>query len=138
MTAEFTATSFLLRWLFAAVLVVGTYNPTQYCYFNWVTSNSAHFGPVMALAGVALLIGWIIYLRATLESMGVLGIVLGSALFGCLIWWFIDVGWLSLDSTSKLTWVILLILSLILASGMSWSHIRRRLTGQVDVDEHHA
>ena len=68
MTAEFTAASFMLSWLFDAVLIVGTYNPTQYCYFSWVTSNSAHFGPGMALAGVALLIGWIIYLRTTLES----------------------------------------------------------------------
>ena len=27
------------------------------------------------------------------------------------------------------------VLSLILAVGLSWSHIRRRLTGQVDVDD---
>jgi Family of unknown function (DUF6524) len=31
--------------------------------------------------------------------------------------------------------VVLVILSLILAVGMSWSHIRRRMSGQVDVDE---
>jgi Family of unknown function (DUF6524) len=136
MSSDFTFFSFLVRWLFAAVLVIGTYNPTEYCYFNWVMSESAKFGPIMALAGVALLIGWIVFLRATMESMGVLGIVLGGALFGCLVWLTIDLGWLSLDSTSALTWVILLVLSLILASGMSWSHIRRRLTGQVDVDEH--
>jgi len=138
MSSDFTFFSFLARWLFAAVLVIGTYNPTEYCYFNWVMSESAKFGPVMALAGVALLIGWIIFLRATLESMGVLGIVLGGALFACLVWLFMDMGWLSLDSTNTLTWVVLLILSLILASGMSWSHIRRRLTGQIDIDERNA
>jgi len=138
MTSDFSFVSFLARWLFAAVLVAGTYNPTQYCYFHWVLSESATFGPIMALTGIALLIGWIIFLRATMESMGVLGIILGGALFACLIWLVIDIGWLSLDSPSKLTWVILLVFSLILATGMSWSHIRRRLTGQVDVDEHHA
>jgi len=47
----------------------------------------------------------------------------------------VDVGLLSLDSTGALTWVVLLLLSLILATGMSWSHIRRRLTGQFDVDD---
>jgi Na+/melibiose symporter-like transporter len=135
MSSEFSFVSFLARWLFAAVLVAGTYNPTQYCYVSWVLSESASFGPIIALTGVALAIGWIIFLRATLESMGLLGIVLGGALFACLIWLFIDMGWLSVDSPTKLTWVILLVLSLILASGMSWSHIRRRLTGQVDVDE---
>lgn len=136
MSSEFTFVGFLARWLFAAVLVLGTYNPTQYCYVNWVLSESAIFGPIMALAGVALLIGWIIFLRATLESMGVLGIVLGAALFGCLVWLLIDMGWLSVDSPDKLTWVVLSVLSLILAAGMSWSHISRRLTGQVDVEEH--
>ncbi len=90
----------------------------------------------MAMAGIALLIAWIVFLRATLESLGLLGIVLGGALFACLIWWLIDIKVLSLDSPSELTWIILLVLSLILASGMSWSHIRRRLTGQVDVDDH--
>jgi hypothetical protein len=135
MASEFTAGGFLARWLFAAALVFGTYNPTEYSYFNWVTTGA--FGPVMALAGVALLIAWIVFLRATMESMGILGIALGGALFGCLIWWLIDIKVLSVESTNALTWIILLVLSFILAAGMSWSHIRRRLTGQVDVDEHH-
>lgn len=137
MASEFTAGSFLARWLFAAALVFGTYNPSDFSYYSWVMGRTAEFGPIMAMAGVALLIAWIVFLRATMESMGILGIVLGGALFGCLIWWLIDIGVLHVDSTNALTWVILLVLSFILAAGMSWSHIRRRLTGQVDVDEHH-
>jgi hypothetical protein len=90
---------------------------------------------VMALAGVALLIAWIVFLRATFMSLGVPGIALGAALFACIIWLLIDLGLLSLDSTGALSWVILLVLSIMLAAGMSWSHIRRRLTGQFDVDE---
>jgi len=136
MATEFTAGGFLARWLFAAALVFGTYNPSDYSYFNWVVSRTGEFGPVMAMAGVALLIAWIVFLRATLESLGLLGIFLGGALFACLIWWLIDIGVLSVDSTNALTWVILLVLSLILAAGMSWSHISRRLTGQVDVEDH--
>lgn len=89
----------------------------------------------MALVGVLLLIGWIIYIRATFQSMGWLGISLGAALFGCLVWFIVDQGWLSLDSQSAITWIVLVILSLILAMGMSWSHIRRKMTGQVDVDD---
>jgi len=33
------------------------------------------------------------------------------------------------------TWVILVILSVMLAIGLSWSHGWRRLTGQVEVDD---
>ena len=135
MAQEFKAIGFLARWLFAAALVLGTYNPSDYSYFNWVFAEAAEFGPVMALTGVALLIAWIVFLRATWRSLGWLGIGLGAALFGCLIWLLIDVGLLSLESTGALTWLVLLLLSLILAAGMSWSHIRRRLTGQFDVDD---
>ena len=135
MATEFSVGSFFARWLFAVALVFGTYNPSDYSYMDWVLGSTSEFGPVMALAGVALLIAWIIFLRATFLSIGVLGITLGAALFGCLVWLLIDIGLLSLDSTGAITWIILLVLSLILATGMSWSHIRRRLTGQFDVDE---
>lgn len=135
MATDFNASSFIGRWLFALALVLGTYNPSGYSYLNWIVSENVSFGPVIALFGVALLIAWIIYLRATFMSMGWLGIVLGAAFFGCIIWLLVDIGWLSLESPGSLTWVALVLLSLILAVGMSWSHIRRRLTGQIDVDE---
>jgi Family of unknown function (DUF6524) len=135
MAVEFNITSFFSRWLFAIVLVLGTYNPSEYSYVSWVVGETSTFGPIMALIGVVLLIAWIVFLRATLLSLGWLGISLGSALFACIIWWLVDIGLLSLDATGALTWILLLILSFILAAGMSWSHIRRRLTGQFDVDE---
>lgn len=134
-SSKFDVVSLLLRWLFAAALVFGTYNPTDFSYFSWVFSEGFEFGPVPALVGVGLLIAWIVFLRATFLSLGWLGIILGAALFACIIWLFVDLGWLSLDSTSAITWLALLVLSMILAVGMSWSHIRRRLTGQVDVDD---
>tara|TARA_R110002110_G_scaffold415561_2_gene650817 strand:+ start:16938 stop:17354 length:417 start_codon:yes stop_codon:yes gene_type:complete len=135
MANSFNALGFLWRWLFAAALVFGTYNPTDYSYASWIMAEGTRFGPVVAMAGIALLIVWIIFLRATFLSMGWLGIILGSALFACVIWLFVDLGWLTLDSGSAITWVALVLLSLILATGMSWSHIRRRLTGQFDVDD---
>ena len=135
MATEFTAFSFIGRWLFALALVFGTYNPTAYSYVSWVMGEGTEMGPEIAVVGLILLIAWIIYLRATFQSMGVLGISLGIALFAAIIWLFVDMGLISLDSTSVVTYLVLILLSLILATGMSWSHIRRRLTGQFDVDE---
>jgi hypothetical protein len=135
MAQPFGFTSFLLRWLFAAVLVFGTYNPTSFSYVGWLLSENFQFGPLPALVGVAILIAWIVYLRATFNSLGWLGLTLGAALFGCMIWLFIDLGLLSTESTGALTWLALLLVSLLLAAGMSWSHIRRRLSGQLDVDD---
>lgn len=135
MAQNFNAISFLLRWLFAAALVFGIYNPTDYSYVSWVLAEDTEFGPVPALIGIALLIALIVYLRATFLSMGWLGIILGAALFGCVIWLFVDLGWLTLDSSNAVTWVALLLMSFLLATGMSWSHIRRRLSGQFSVDD---
>ena len=135
MATEFTAFSFMGRWLFALALVFGTYNPTAFSYISWVMAEGTEFGPEIAVVGLILLIAWIVYLRATFQSMGVLGISLGVALFAAIVWMFVDIGLISLESTSVVTYLVLILLSLILATGMSWSHIRRRLTGQFDVDE---
>lgn len=135
MAKEFNALGFVARWAFALVLVIATYNPTEYSFVSWALGDSAEFGPGIALAGLVLLICWIIFLRATLRSLGLLGIALGAALFACVIWLFVDLDWLSMESTDTLTWIALVLISVILAVGISWSHVRRRLTGQFDVDE---
>lgn len=135
MAREFTAVGFFARWVFALALVGATYNPTQYSFVQWATHESTQFGPLIALAGLVLLILWVIFLRATLRSLGLVGIALGAALFGCFVWLLVEQGWLSMDSTTALTWVALVLISLILAIGLSWSHVRRRLSGQFDVDE---
>jgi uncharacterized membrane protein len=136
MAGRFNMLSFIWRWVFSAALVFGTYNPTQYSYISWLFAETTEFGPVPALVGIGLLIAWIIFLRATFLSMGWLGILLEGAFFACLLWLLVDRGWLKLDASEHmLSWLILLVVTLVLAVGMSWSHIRRRLTGQVDVDD---
>lgn len=135
MATEFHAGSFVGRLVFAAALVFGSYNPSGMSYITWALDETTQFGPVVALVGLLLLICWIIFLRATLLSLGWLGILLGGALFACLIWLLVDWGLISMESTGIMTWLALTVLALILATGMSWSHIRRRLTGQIDVDD---
>lgn len=52
-----------------------------------------------------------------------------------MIWVLVDFGLLALGQGSVLTWITLVILSLILAIGISFSLFRRRISGQVDVDD---
>jgi hypothetical protein len=134
MSGGFSVGSFIGRWIFAAVLVLGTYNPTEYSYVSWIMAEGTEFGPIVALVGLLLLIGWIIFIRSTFQAMGLLGISLGAAVLGCLVWFMVDRGWLDLNAPHAMGWVILVVLSLLLAIGMSWSHIRRGMTGQVDVE----
>ena len=85
--------------------------------------------------GVVLLIGWTIYLRATLRSLGPFGLVLAVAFFGTLVWLLVDTGLIPANSVRAITYIVLVIISGVLAVGVSWSHVRRRITGQADVDE---
>ncbi|HLU47469.1 MAG TPA: DUF6524 family protein, partial [Planctomycetota bacterium] len=85
--------------------------------------------------GVVVVAGWLILFRASFRSLGGLGLFLGAAFFGTLIWFLISLGWLTLDQRSEITWIALVCLSGLLALGLSWSHVRRRLTGQLDVDD---
>jgi Family of unknown function (DUF6524) len=132
--AAITGRGFLLRWALALIVVLGTFNPTEYSYFNWAI-NGQGLLPLKALVGIVLLIVIIIYLRATWFSIGPLGLILAAAFFGALIWVLVDFGLLALGQGSVLTWIILVVLSLILAIGMSFSLFRRRISGQVDVDD---
>jgi hypothetical protein len=131
----FDFASFLGRLIMALVLVYATYNPSGYSYFHWVEHSFPKFDPLAAFAGVVLLIGWVMFIRATMRSMGLLGIILALGFFGTLLWLVIDRGWLAADNVKVITYVVQFMLAAVLATGMSWSHIRRRLTGQVDVDD---
>jgi hypothetical protein len=131
--SNFTFASFLLRLLFALVLVFMTYNPSGYSWVGWLMSDVPMVYKVAA--GVVLLIGWVIFLRATWNSLGAAGTVLAVALFAVVIWLFVYWGFFALDDTTVIEWAMLFVLTGVLAIGMSWSHVRRKLSGQYDTDE---
>ncbi len=130
---DFTFASFGLRFAFALALVLLTYNPTGWSWLGGSLSETPLVYKVAA--GVVLLICWAMFLRATWNSLGGLGTLLAGAFFGVIIWLLIHWGLFSLNSIAIVEWVLLFILSGVLAVGMSWSHIRRKLTGQYDTDE---
>lgn len=124
-----------IRIFFSLLLVILTFNPSGYSWFHWIKSVFPAITPLSALAGIVLAIGWVIYIRATLRSLGPIGVGLIAALFGCLLWLLVDKGWLTLDNLSVLSWIIVVIAGITLGVGMSWSHIRRRMSGQADMDD---
>jgi len=126
---------FVIRIVLAAVVVFATFNPTGHSYFHWVAPTFPHFEPLQAVAGVALLIGWILHLRATASSLGGLGVLLAAAFLAALLWLLISWGWIPMDRSDTIAWVLLSMITILLAVGISWSYFRRRITGQVDVRE---
>ncbi|MGH1485755.1 MAG: DUF6524 family protein [Cellvibrionaceae bacterium] len=134
MASYFSLSGLLVRFIVAVTLVFATFNPSGYSYYHWMINRGDTSLPLLVLAGVALLIGWVIFLRATLRSLGPIGIVLAIALFGCFVWLAVDFNVLSVSS-QPFIYVVLVVFAAVLGIGMSWSHIRRRLSGQADMDD---
>ncbi len=126
---------FLLRWLCAFLLLALTFNPTEYNYVVWVRAYGSENLSIAVLAGLLLAIGYIIYLRATLRSIGAFGMFLVLAVVVAGLWVLYDFDILKLDDATMNLWLGLIALSLVLGVGLSWSHVRRALSGQSDVDD---
>ena len=128
-------TGIFLRWVFAFVLVSATFNPTEWNYIQWVRRTYTEELPLTVLLGLILFIGYVIYLRATLRSIGGFGMFLVAALIAALIWVLIDWGVLSLEHSTLNMWLGVLAMSIVLGVGLSWSMVRRKLSGQFDIDD---
>lgn len=136
-TSGMTATGFLWRLLAALVLVLLTFNPSGVSGYHWITTAIAEraFGPLHLLLLGVLLAGWSVFWIATWRALGTLGVVLAITILGALIWLLFDIGLLESRSASAVTWISLVGLSIVLAIGVSWSHIWRRITGQFNVED---
>lgn len=126
---------FLLRWIAAFALLALTYNPTQWNFVRWAMSGWEDQTPLIALSGLLLLAGFVIYLRATFRSIGAPGMLLVLGIIAALIWVAYDQGWIDLQNPTVNTWIALVALATVLGVGLSWSLVRRRLSGQADVDD---
>ncbi len=137
MANPFTLQSVLVRFIAAFALVVATFNPTRYNYIEWFRANlsAGTTGPEHWFVLVVLLIGWVIFFRATWRSLGPLGVLLTAGFFGTFVWLLVDRGFVTPSGGGQLIWTAELSLAALLATGLSWSHVRRRITGQVDTDD---
>jgi hypothetical protein len=132
--SSFGFNDFALRLAAALVMVFATWNPSGYSFVEWAW-HAPSFGAAHAFCGVLVLIGWVILLRATFNSLGWLGLILGGMLLAAGVWLLYDLGVLKGSSMTVFAWIALTGVAVLLALGLSWSHLWRRLTGQVDTDD---
>lgn len=126
---------FIIRWLAAFVLLALTFNPTGFNYVRWAQDSWATSTPLVVLAGLVLLVAYVLFFTAVLRGIGILGVVLILAVFAALIWVLIDFGWIDINNPSALTWVGLIVMATVLAIGMYWGIVWRRMSGQLEVDD---
>jgi hypothetical protein len=132
---NFSIGGFLARWVASILLVVATYNPTGRSFAHWIDGTFPEVTPLQAVAGIALIGIWGFFLHSTRQALGTFGMIVAVAFFAALVWLFTSWGWLSLSDTGAITWVVLAMLSFLLALGLSWSHVEKRVAGTTNVDE---
>ncbi len=125
----------LLRWLGAFLLLAAIFNPTSWNYVTWARANWSDQMPLIIFSGLILAVIAMVYLVATMRSIGILGALVVAAIFAAGLWVLTDWGLLGLQNSALNVWLIILVLSLILGIGMSWSILRQRLSGQQTTDE---
>ncbi len=134
---------FALRFALALALVYVTYNPWGVSYVHWILGvwQPAHESSWLSspalkfVVGIVLAIAWVVYATAARRSLGGVGILLVVALCAGVIWLLVEQGVVNASSIPALTHVALAVVAVVMAIGMSWSHVRRRISGQVDTDE---
>ena len=128
---------FGLRFLAALALVFFTYNPSGFSAFHWIKSaiSASAFGPLHLLLIGVLLAGWAIFWVATARSLSALGMALLGLILGAIVWGLVSIGWISVNTVTSASWVGVVLLAVVLAVGVSWSHVWRRMTGQVNVED---
>lgn len=130
----------VVRFLTALLLVYTTFNPEGVSYFHWtalpliVGEGIGSVTPLKIVAGILLLIAWLVFLQATRRSLGVLRAVLLFAITGAIVWVVIDWHLIAPASARAVTHLALVVVSLGLTVGLSLTQESRRIAGALDPD----
>lgn len=132
---QITLRGIATRYLIAFAMVAVTWNPTRFNYLQWAYNNWAEILPVVLLFGLIMLVAWIVFVRATMRSLGIVGLILAAGIAGTLFWVLLFYGLIDRADGLLIKWTALVLVAAILTAGMSWSHLRRRWSGQADIDD---
>jgi hypothetical protein len=128
----FTPLSFLGRWIMTMFVVFATYNASGYSYYHWITGPGSESWPLKLFLGFVLFTFYGVFAMAIWRSMGPVGVASTIGAMTAAVWALVDYQMLDLNTENSVSTVVSTIFATLLAIGISWSHIRTRLSGQVD------
>jgi uncharacterized membrane-anchored protein YitT (DUF2179 family) len=125
----------LTRWLIAAIVVFGTYNPTGTSIGHWVFTHDNPTDAWVVLVAIITLLANVALLIAAWKALGKLGAIIVGVLFAAIVYLSLQEGWVSAGNTKSFEWLGLILVSVFLGIGLSGAILWRRATGQVVTDE---
>ncbi len=124
------------RFIYAALLVFGTYNPSGVSVGHWLWNQTATFlliWPQYTLTVLVLAGLWLIFLRAARQALSLWGLALVVLIVGITGYLPFHLGWLA-GGFQLVAWVALSALAAVLGFGASFATWWWKLFGQRSVD----
>jgi len=128
-------TVLIIRLLIAAIVVMGTYNPSGKSVFHWVTQHENPSDAWVVLVAIIVILINIGLLIATWKALGMVGTIIALIFFAALVYLSLQEGWVSTGNQDSLQWLGLILYSVFLGIGLAGAILWRRATGQLVTDE---
>ncbi len=119
----------LARLLMCLALVYGTWNPSGYCYLDWVRSSGPLLSEKAAATG-AMLILYLLFIRVAHSSLGRPGIAATVSVLLAGTFSLSELDVIDLSQPRTRTYLLLTCAALLLATGLLWSLFKERMLGQ--------
>jgi hypothetical protein len=128
---------FLVRFLSSLAFVFATYNPTGYSIFHWIADVGQGKLPLKAGVGLALAMIYYVIFRVVFAAFRRSGLIV-AGLFAVLF--ASELASIVVPRRSQPFWnfnilvsqyIILCAVAIVIATGVSWSHMIEQLTGQL-------
>jgi hypothetical protein len=125
-----TTGGILVRTLICFLLVFATWNPTGYSFLTWARYSPSATASEIAMAGTLLLGLHIVFMRIAWLSLGADGVSAALAVLIAGLLTLSEFGLVDLWQSQVWPYLLLAALSLVLALGVTWSLLKRRIVGQ--------
>ena len=124
---------YLVRTVSCFLLLFTTWNPTGYSYVAWLGADDGGRLSVKIAVGVLLLALYAVYLRVAWVALGLSGVLTAATI---LYSGYLSLRHLGLLDSGAPLWsgyLSLILAALVMATGVCWSHFKRRISGQSHV-----
>jgi glucan phosphoethanolaminetransferase (alkaline phosphatase superfamily) len=135
MAGTFGPSGLFSRWIGALFIVLATYNPSGVSYYHWLVNLDDPRWSLKALVGLIMVILNMFFLLVSLRALRRSGLLAAAIFCVVLVWALVDNGYLQALSFWSWITVTLTLIGSILGVGVSWGHIRGRLSGQADSND---
>jgi hypothetical protein len=122
----------LVRMLAVLALVAATYNPSGYSYYHWAFRGDTSYWALKIFLGLLIIFGYVFCGYATWRSLRLMLSVPLLLLLTACMWLLSNWGLLDLSDWLQRTLALETSLVILLGTGVSFSLIRYRLSGQLD------